>query len=221
MSRLHQKLYDQVFEAILTGNIAPGTRLAEIELAELYNVSRSVIRRTLQRMSDEGLVDIRQNRGASVCNVDALTASQIFEARAVIELGIVDLICGNLSASRVTALRQICVAESQAMAADNRARGLRLAAEFHLQLAEATENPVLTQYASNLMSRSALAIACLERESPVYCAYGEHEAIIDALVENDLKLGRQLMSRHIDHIASNLDLATESEPVPLAKMLQG
>ena len=86
MPKLHRKLYDQVFDAILRGDIAPGTRLSEEALANLYGVSRSVVRRTLQRLFDEGIVDIRPNRGASVKSVDALDARAIFEARRVVDL---------------------------------------------------------------------------------------------------------------------------------------
>jgi len=215
MPKLHQKLYDQVFEAILSGRIEPGTRLAETELAEIYQVSRSVIRRTLQRMSDEGLVDIRQNLGARVNCVSHEDAGAIFEARRVIELGVVEIVCGHLGRETLGALRDICTEESTAMADHNRARGLRLSAEFHLTLAEATRNPVLISYAGNLMSRSALATACLERRDPGFCAFGEHEAIVDALAKGNLDLSRRLMARHIEHIASNL----EHEPPSLGAVL--
>ncbi len=206
MSTLHRQLYDQVFDAILGGTIAPGTRLTEATLASMYGVSRSVVRRTLQRLCDEGIVDIRQNRGATVNSVDGDTARAIFQARRVVELGIVDLVCGRLTTRQVRSLRATCAAERAAMASGDRPRGLRMSARFHLSLAEATGNALLLGYATNLMSRSALAVACLERRSPLFCAYGEHPRLVDALSDGDAEAARSLMLQHLEHIASNLDL---------------
>ncbi len=206
MPALHQQLYNRLFDAILGGEIAPGTRLAETTLAELNGVSRTVVRRTLQRLCDEGIVDIRPNRGATVNSVDAADARAIFQARQVVELGVVDLVCGRLDARRQRTLRGICAAEQRAMMAGERARGLRLSADFHLQLAAAAGNPLLLGYATNLMSRSALAIACLERPAPRYCAYGEHPELLDALVAGDMRRARRRMRSHLEHIASNLEM---------------
>ncbi len=209
MSTLHKKLYDQVFDAILGGVIAPGTRLAEVALADLYGVSRSVVRRTLQRLCDEGIVDIRQNRGATVNSVTPRTAREVFEARRVVELGVVELVSGRLSSSQARALRETCAEERRAMESGDRARGLRLSAEFHLQLARATGNELLVGYANNLMSRSALAIACLERRTPIHCAFGEHPRLVDSIAAGDVGAARELMDRHLEHIAANLDLDGE------------
>lgn len=211
MTALHRQLYDQVFDAILGGTIAPGTRLTESTLASMYGVSRTVVRRTLQRLCDEGIVDIRQNRGATVNSVDADTARAIFQARRVVELGVVDLVCGRMTKRQVRALGALCEAERKAMASGDRPRGLRLSAEFHLALAEATGNELLLGYATNLMSRSALAVACLERRSPLFCAYGEHPRLLAALSGGDAEAARDIMARHLEHIVSNLDLDGEDD----------
>ena len=218
MSRLHEQLYNEVFEAILTGKIRPGTRLTESELESIYDVSRSVIRRTLQRMADEGLVDIRQNKGARVNQVDSAMARSIFDARRIVETGIVELLCGKLTALQMQQLRDLCIAENSAMTEGHRARGLRLSAEFHLMLAHATNNPLLQQYATNLMSRSALAIACLEKSNPAYCAYDEHSKLLDALESLNVDVAMQLMRDHINHIESNLEFLGE-HPSSLSSML--
>ncbi len=218
MPKLHRKLYDQVFDAILRGEIAPGTRLSEESLANLYGVSRSVVRRTLQRLFDEGIVDIRPNRGASVNSVDPDTARAIFEARRVVETGIVELVCGRLGGGEIDRLRAVVAREDAAMGSGDRAAGLRLAAEFHLALAAVAGNPLLERYAGNLMSRSALAIACLERREPAHCAWSEHGALVDALEAGDAATASRLMRRHIEHIADNLDLE-QRQAVPLETVL--
>ncbi len=220
MPKLHRKLYDQVFDAILRGEIAPGTRLSEETLANLYGVSRSVVRRTLQRLFDEGIVDIRPNRGASVRSVDADDARSIFEARRVVETGIVELACGQLSGEQIRDLREIVRREDDAMRAGDRTTGLRLSAEFHLALSNAAGNPMLARYAGNLMSRSALAVACLERREPAHCAWGEHGALLDALEAGDAATARRRMQEHLEHIAANLELDDPATP-PLESVLAG
>lgn len=211
MATLNQRLYHRIFDAILDGAIAPGTRLTEARLAELYGVSRTVVRRTLQRLCDEGMVDIRQNRGAAVRSIDAHLAREVMQAREVLESGIVEIVCGVLSPRELSRLRRICREEQAAMRAGERARGLRLSSEFHIMLARATGNALLVQYAVNLMSRSALAVACLERREPLHCAFDEHPAIVDALAAGDAAACRESMRSHIAHIRANLALDGEQD----------
>lgn len=219
MSTLNQALYDRLFDAILAGTIAPGARLAETRLAELHGVSRSVVRRTLQRLSDEGVVDIRQNRGATVARVDAAAAREIMQARRVLETGVIEIVCGSLGDDVLERLRRVCADEQAAMLGGDRSRGLKLSSRFHLLLARATGNRLLERYAVNLMSRSALAVAALERSRPTHCAYREHPAILDALADGDREGATALMRSHIDHIAENLR-PEEGEEV-LARLFDG
>ncbi|AMJ61543.1 hypothetical protein AXW83_15630 [Bosea sp. PAMC 26642] len=74
----------QIRDAIVAGFYKPGDRLVEMDLAAQLNVSRHPIREALRRLSREGFVDVRPNRGAVVAEVDAPSILEIYELRSAI-----------------------------------------------------------------------------------------------------------------------------------------
>jgi DNA-binding GntR family transcriptional regulator len=71
---------------ILDGELGPGERLRELELAAAYDVARHSLRAALRTLAAEGLVVIAPNRGASVAQLDAADAAPLFELRAALEV---------------------------------------------------------------------------------------------------------------------------------------
>ena len=71
---------------ILDGELAPGERLRELELAEAYGVARHSLRAALRSLAAEGLVRIEPNRGASVASLGGADIGPLFELRAALEL---------------------------------------------------------------------------------------------------------------------------------------
>ena len=73
-------------DRILDGDLAPGTPLREIDLAEAYAVSRHTLRAALRELATEGLVRIAPNRGASVARLDEADILGLYELRTALEL---------------------------------------------------------------------------------------------------------------------------------------
>jgi len=71
---------------ILDGELGPGQRLRELELAEAYGVARHSLRAALRALAGEGLLVIEPNRGARVAELTARDAAALFELRAALEL---------------------------------------------------------------------------------------------------------------------------------------
>ena len=72
-------------ELILGGDLAPGARLGEVELAERLGVSRTPVREALSRLAAEGIVEIQPNRGARVTTWTVAELEGVFELRSAIE----------------------------------------------------------------------------------------------------------------------------------------
>ena len=81
-------VYAHIFEAILEQRLAPGTKLSEEALGEIFGVSRTIIRRALSRLAHEGVVLLRPNRGAVVASPSVEEARQVFLARRLVERAI-------------------------------------------------------------------------------------------------------------------------------------
>ena len=84
-------VYCHIFDAILEQRLPPATKLSEEALAEIFSVSRTIIRRALLRLSLEQVVVIRPNRGAVIAAPTVDEAKQIFKAREVMELSLIHI----------------------------------------------------------------------------------------------------------------------------------
>ena len=66
LSEMESRIYHSVFDSVMNQRIAPGTKLPEQALCELFSVNRATVRKVLQRLAHDHIVDLRPNRGAVV-----------------------------------------------------------------------------------------------------------------------------------------------------------
>ncbi|KFE55716.1 GntR family transcriptional regulator [Pseudomonas syringae] len=199
-------VYAHIFEAILEQRLAPGTKLSEEALGEIFGVSRTIIRRALSRLGHEGVVLLRPNRGAVVASPSVEEARQVFFARRLVEKAITELAVEHASAEQLAGLRQMVSDERDSFARGDRGAGIRLSGEFHLQLAVAAKNAPLISFQRSLVSQTSLIIAQYESGNRSHCSYDEHNRLIDAIEARDATLAVELMMHHMDHIDSKLNL---------------
>lgn len=204
------EIYAHIFDAILERRLAPGTKLSEEALGEIFGVSRTIIRRELSRLAHEGVVSLRPNRGAMVASPSVQEARQIFYARRLVERAITELAVQHADALQIDELRQMVEDEHQSFARGDRGAGIRLSGEFHLKLAEVAANAPLIGFQRSLVSQTSLIIAQYERGNRSHCSYDEHNELIDAIAARDTDKAVALMMRHMDHIDAKLNLDEDS-----------
>ena len=201
-----ERIYEQVFDAILEQRLLPGTRLSEDKLGEIFGVSRTIIRKTLQRLAHEGIVELRPNRGASIKETDKREAREVFAARRVIEQVVVRLACEQGNAKKLAALRTLARQEQAHFDRGEQGPGLRLSGEFHLRLAELANNRPLAEFARSLVSRCSLIIAQYEQPGQHPCSWNEHTDLIDCIEKGKSALAETRMAEHLDRIERRLHL---------------
>ncbi|MFF7707817.1 FCD domain-containing protein [Pseudomonas sp. NPDC007930] len=198
-------VYAHIFEAILEQRLAPGTKLSEEALGEIFGVSRTIIRRALSRLAHEGVVLLRPNRGAVVASPSVAEARQVFFARRLVEKAITELAAQHATAEQLAELRQMVDDERASFTRGDRGAGIRLSGEFHLKLAEAAGNAPLVSFQRSLVSQTSLIIAQYESGNRTHCSYDEHSQLIDALESRDAARAVELMMHHMDHIDGKLN----------------
>jgi DNA-binding GntR family transcriptional regulator len=203
-------VYAHIFDAILEQRLAPGTKLSEEALGEIFGVSRTIIRRALSRLAHEGVVLLRPNRGAVVASPGAEEARQIFYVRRMIERAITELACKNAKPEHIAALRQMVIDERECFSRGDRGMGIRLSGEFHLKLAEAAGNLTLLGFLRSLISQTSLIIALYESNSRTHCSDAEHDQVIDAIEAGNVDVAVELMMRHMDSVDAKLNLDGET-----------
>ncbi len=214
-------IYERILTAIFEHRLPPGTKLGEDRLASIYRVSRARIRRVLPRLAHEGVVTLEPNRGAFVASPTVTDARDVFEARRIIEPGIVECLVAQPDRRSVVArLREHVAVERKARAAGDTRAIVRLSGEFHMLMAEMTGNALLAKTMRELASLTCLIIALYDKPSVPSCIGEEHRDIVDALAAGESHRASKLMVEHLAHIEENLDLALpEQEPVDLESVL--
>lgn len=203
-------VYAHIFEAILEQRLAPGTRLSEEALGEIFGVSRTIIRRALSRLAHEGVVLLRPNRGAVVASPSVEEARQVFFARRMVEKAITELAVQHASAEQLVMLRRMVDEERERFTQGDRGAGIRLSGEFHLKLAEVAGNAPLISFQRSLVSQTSLIIAQYESGGRSHCSWDEHTELIDAIEAGNAARAVELMMHHMDHIDSKLNLNEDS-----------
>ncbi|MGY2374149.1 GntR family transcriptional regulator [Pseudomonas sp. SDO524_S393] len=198
------EIYPRLFDAILEQRIAPSSRFTEEGLGEIFGVSRSVIRRVLAKLSHQQVIILRPNQRAQVAAPDTQQTRQILEARRMTEITVVQLACAQSTPARVRQLRELIARERDCIECDQRGPAIRLSGEFHLQLAQMSGNAPLAQFLNSLVPLTSLVIAQYEAKACTYCAWQEHEAIVDAVEQGDSNTAVALMTQHLDHLESKL-----------------
>ncbi|MEH6473807.1 MAG: GntR family transcriptional regulator [Halopseudomonas sp.] len=202
-------VYAHIFDAILEQRLAPGTKLSEESLGEIFGVSRTIIRRALSRLGHEQVVVIRPNRGAVVASPSIEEARQIVFARRIVEKAVMELVIDHAKPAQIEQLKQQVIEEQGCFAKGDRGAGIRLSGEFHLSLAEMANNPPLLSFQRSLVSQSSLIIAQYESGAKSHCSYDEHFELIDAIEQRDKSKAVRLMMHHLDHIEDKLSLEEE------------
>ena len=214
-------IYERILAAIFDHRLPPGTKLGEDRLASIFGVSRARIRRVLPRLAHEGLVTLEPNRGAFVAKPTVAEARDVFQARRLIEPGIVENLMSQPELGATLAkLRRHVATESKARAAGDTRAIVRLSGEFHMLLADAAGNALLAKTMRELASLTCLIIALYDRPTVPSCLGEEHGEIVAAIASGERKRAAELMIHHLNHVEQNLDLTVvETAPIELEDAL--
>lgn len=204
-------IHQQISDAILEQRLAPGTKLTEESLSEIFGASRTVIRRALTRLNYENIVEIRPNRGAVVASPSTEQALQIFEARQIIEEAILRLCVQRHSAKDVASLKKLVRAEKDCIARNDRIAWIRLTGDFHLEIARIAGNEVVTKFLKELISQTSLIIALYGKASGSLCSNDDHDEIVKAISCNDEQKAVTLMLTHLDECVGSLNMQDKQE----------
>lgn len=212
-ARRDDSIYRALWEAIVEHKLPPGARLPEDALASAFKISRTGIRRVLQRLELERLVTLIPNRGAQISHPSPAEARDVFKARKLLESSAMASIIERHAADDLARLKQLVQAESQAMTERRRSDAIRLSGQFHSHLIALTGNESLQDFSSQLISRSSLIIAVYgdSRHTGCTCSHNELLALIEA---RDVAAATQWMNDHLDAILGDLDFSDGSVEEP-------
>lgn len=200
------RIAESITQAIVERRLMPGTKLSEQKLADIFKVSRTLVRQALNQLSRDRLVTLEPARGAFVAQPSVEEARQVFEVRQMLEVAMITQLAGSITRPQIAQLRAHLLAEREAVARTDVSGRTRLLADFHVILARLQGNEVLAQLLSDLLSRSSLISLMYQSAHSASASQSEHEAIVDALERGDATAACQLLGEHLGNVESNLRL---------------
>jgi DNA-binding GntR family transcriptional regulator len=209
------EIAEKISAAILEHRLAPGTKLGEDRLASIFGTNRAKVREVLARLAHEQVVELIPQRGAFVAKPTIEQAQDVFEARRLIEPGVLARLVATLDDVKQRRLRRHLDLEADARQRDDKRAIVRLSGEFHVLLAELAGNSALTRTVRELSTLTCLIISLYDAPTATSCRADEHEEIFAAVKRGDVAQAQALMSHHLDHIEQSLKLDADAEEADL------
>lgn len=197
-SKRASTLKEALEQDIVTGQLAPGTRLEEMGLATRFGVSRTPVREALNQLASIGLVEMRPRRGAVVAAFGLKEMMEMFEVMAELEG-----MCGQLAARRMSGedrekLTQ-CHEQARSFAETEDHNGYYDANVcFHECIYQGSRNTYLADQTRTLRNRLApyRRLQLLQRQR-LSGSFAEHRQILDAICDGDEVRAKKLLSEHV------------------------
>lgn len=209
---------NRIVEAILAQRLAPGLRLGEQSLSLLFDCSRTLVREALMQLAARGIVTVSPRRGWYVVRPSETDAREAFEARRVIETGLIRA-AGPMNASTLKRLQQHIRQEKAALRADDVGRRSFLLGDFHVCLAECLGNQLLADTLRDFTARTTLIAMLYQSTHDAQQSCQDHVEIVAALARGDADTAERLMAVHIGAVQSALRL-NDADEDPLADLRQ-
>jgi DNA-binding GntR family transcriptional regulator len=213
--RTNEYVFRQLKDQIITGALAPGSRLIESNVAAEFGVSRTPVREALQRLATEDLIDVDPLRGMVVHAPDATEIDDVLVVRASLDGLAAALAAQKITESHLARLRLVVSAMAEGAALDRREQIVLSNRRFHDIVYAAAGNPRLERIAGELRGYvrrfSTPPSASPERVQHVLA---EHQAILDALERHDPDAARAASDRHLGaarEYVARLDLQAFAE----------
>jgi len=210
---LAEKAFDTLHQAIITGQLRPGTRLPIEELADVLQMSPMPIREAVRRLDAAGLVDNIPHRGARVTELSLADLSEVTEARLALETLAIRRAAERFSDAHEMEARGRLDALN-ASPDDNSAATSAAHARFHFALYAAAESAWLLRLIRPIWETSERY--CLEVPScrQLLGRRNEHEAILGACVAHDPDRAAVSLHDHLATTANSIAVAMGGDKLP-------
>lgn len=197
---LRDVVFNTLRQAILRGELKPGERLMEIQLANKLGVSRTPIREAIRKLELEGLVLMIPRKGAEVADITEKSLKDVLEVRKVLEELSVQLACDKMGKEDIQNLKEAAEAFKKTLKSKDVTEIAEADVHFHDIIYMAADNQKLLQILNNLQEQMyRYRVEYLKNEEAYPQLVAEHEAIIAKITEHEKSEATKIICRHIDN----------------------
>ena len=194
---LSHQVYEKLKEVIIKGDLAPGTKLTETEVAKRINVSATPVREAFRRLATEGFITIEPWKGVKVQDLAEREVIETYQCREALEGYACRLAATNMDAEGIKRLRSL-LARSKNIKSANEVVEINLA--LHNVILEYARNEKLTGMFGlfrNMVMHHRHVTAYMDERRKQMCK--EHEDIVNALEQQDEAQAEKEMRLHVQN----------------------
>ena len=197
---LRDVVFNTLRQAILRGELKPGERLMEIQLANKLGVSRTPIREAIRKLELEGLVLMIPRKGAEVADISEKSLRDVLEVRKALEELAVQLACDKITKEEIEDLKKAAEDFKKILKSRDITEIAEADVRFHDIIFMATDNQKLVQLLNSLREQMyRFRVEYLKKEEVHPQLIAEHEKIIEHIMERDKVKASAIVSEHINN----------------------
>lgn len=197
---LRDVVFNTLREAILRGELKPGERLMEIQLANKLGVSRTPIREAIRKLELEGLVLMIPRKGAEVAQITEKSLRDVLEVRRALENLAVQLACLMMSPQTLADLKAAARAFEEILGGEDVTAVAEADVAFHDVIYMATDNQRLISLLNNLREQMyRYRVEYLKKKECHKQLLWEHQEIIRAIEAGEIDVATKITEQHIDN----------------------
>lgn len=195
---LHAMIVDRLRDMIIEGELAPGSRLHEVQLGVRLGVSRTPLREAIKYLASEGLVELVPSRGASVRRFSPKDIADMLAVIARLEQLGGECACAKASDAGIRAVRRVHDEMIRCYNQGDRLAYYKLNQSIHSAIVGLADNPTLTIMQNRLqMQLKRIRFVGHQGRENWAAAVAEHEEMIDALEARDGPRLAEVLGRHL------------------------
>lgn len=197
---LREKILETIRDAIMSGVLKPGEKVAEPELAERFGISRTPIREAFRQLESEGYLMVIPRKGAVVASFSAKEIDEFYAIKSILEGYAAHRACKNLSEKEIDRLAAINE-KLRVLAEDGDIKHFfKIHNDFHELFRKAADNVKLDEMIASLVSKfQRLRYTSLSKPGRMKMSVQEHYKIIEAFRARNAELAEQLVRKSAEY----------------------
>lgn len=200
---LRDVVFNTLREAILKGELKPGERLMELQLASKLGVSRTPIREAIRMLQQEGLAVTIPRRGAEVAKMTEKNMEDVLQIREALEILAVQLACEKVTKQQIVHLGEAVEEFERAVKTGDLKQITQSDIDFHDKIYEAADNPKLVNLLNNIREQIyRYRVEYLKEEENYPNLIEEHRKIFAGLENRDKNFVTEMTKKHLKNQAN-------------------
>lgn len=197
---LRERILETIRDAIMSGALKPGEKVAEPELAARFGISRTPIREAFRQLESEGYLTVIPRKGALVAAFSAKDVEEFYAIKSILEGYAARKACSRLSIKEIDKLEGINE-KLRDIAREGDVRNFfKVHNHFHDLFIRGAGNEKLHDMISGLLQKfQRLRLASLSKPGRMLISVEEHEKIIDAFRKRDAVLAEMLVQKNAEY----------------------